>query len=110
LTMEHKKQLVDIARKTIEEYVRSGKKLDFNEDNTRLSLEEGAFVTIHKKGNLRGCIGNIIGKKPLYKTVRDMAIAAASQDPRFPPVKTEELTDIDVEVSVLSKPRVIKKC
>ena len=73
----------------------------------RLSWEEGAFVTIHKNGNLRGCIGNIIGRKPLYQTVLDMAISSSTQDPRFPPVTVDELDDIDVEVSVLSKPKVI---
>ncbi|MCK5081487.1 MAG: AmmeMemoRadiSam system protein B [Candidatus Omnitrophica bacterium] len=108
LTLQHKKRLIDIARKTVEEYVTTGKKLDIEETDARLLEEEGAFVTIHKKSYLRGCIGNIIGRKPLYLTVRDMAVAASSQDPRFPPVKSEELGDIDIEISVLSKPRVIK--
>jgi len=108
LTFDQKKQLVTIARKTIEEYVRTGKKFEVQATDDRLSWEEGAFVTIHKKGNLRGCIGNIIGQKPLYLTVRDMAIASAAKDPRFPPVKPEELDSIEVEVSVLSKPWVIK--
>jgi AmmeMemoRadiSam system protein A len=69
---------------------------------------EGAFVTIHYKNQLRGCIGNIIGRKPLYLTVRDMAVAAASQDPRFPPVSVGELDGTDIEISVLSRPRVVK--
>ena len=81
--------------------------MDVKEADARLSWEEGAFVTLHKNGNLRGCIGNIIGRKPLYQTVRDMAISSATQDPRFPPVTSDELDDIDVEVSVLSKPKVI---
>jgi AmmeMemoRadiSam system protein B/AmmeMemoRadiSam system protein A len=107
LTLEQKQRLIDIARKTIDGYVKTGKKLDVKENDARLLEEEGAFVTIHKKSYLRGCIGNIIGRKPLYLTVRDMAISAAAQDPRFPPVKPEELDDIDIEISVLSKPRVI---
>jgi len=106
-TLEQKKQLIDIARNTINEYVRTGKKIDVQVSDERLLWEEGAFVTIHKNGNLRGCIGNIIGRKPLYQTVRDMAIASSTQDPRFPPVTVDELDDIDVEVSVLSKPKVI---
>ena len=69
---------------------------------------EGAFVTIHKNKALRGCIGNIVTDKPLYQTVRDMAIAAATQDPRFKPLTKEELSDIEVEISVLSKPERIK--
>ena len=81
--------------------------MDVQADDARLSLEEGAFVTIHKNGNLRGCIGNIIGRQPLYQTVRDMAISSATKDPRFPSVTVGELEDIHVEVSVLSKPKVI---
>jgi AmmeMemoRadiSam system protein A len=78
------------------------------ESDPRLKEEEGAFVTIHRKGSLRGCIGNILGRQPLYLTIRDMAVAAASEDPRFPPVTAAELSVIDIEISVLSKPKVIK--
>ena len=85
-----------------------GRSLEFRETDPRLSREEGAFVTIHKQGRLRGCIGNILGRGPLYQTVRDMAIAAAAKDPRFDPVQTQELKDMDIEISVLSKPRVIR--
>jgi len=108
LNMDQKRELVRIARATVESYVRNGQKLDVQTSDQRLTKEEGAFVTINKHDHLRGCIGNIIGRQPLYITVRDMAVAAASQDPRFPPVTVEELNEIDVEVSVLSKPRIIK--
>lgn len=104
LTFAHKKRLLEIARKTIQLYVREKKTLKVNEDDPRLKEVEGAFVTIHKQGQLRGCIGNIIGQQPLYVTVRDMALAAAAKDPRFNPVSEDELVDIDIEVSVLSKP------
>jgi len=105
LSLEQKKELIHIARTTIDELVRNGKKMEFKVTDPRLQEEEGAFVTIHKRGQLRGCIGNIIGRGPLHQTVRDMAISAASQDPRFSPVSADELKDIDVEISVLSKPR-----
>ena len=108
LTKAQKQRLLDIAQKTIEGYVNDGKTLDFQEDDPRLREEEGAFVTIHKHGRLRGCIGNVLGRGPLYLTVRDMAIASATQDPRFPPLGKEELKDIDLEISVLSKPWVVK--
>ena len=104
-TQEQKKRLLEIARGTIEEYVRTGKKVEVSETDPRLLREEGAFVTIHRQGQLRGCIGNIIGQGPLYLTVRNMAIAAASEDPRFPPVSEAELKDLEVEISVLSQPR-----
>ena len=108
LTPAQKKRLLEIARQTMEEYVRTGKIVEFTETDPRLSLEEGAFVTIHTQGRLRGCIGNILGRGPLYQMVRDMAIASATKDQRFDPLQAEELKDIDVEVSVLSKPRVIQ--
>ncbi len=107
LDSSQKKKLIEIAKEAINSYVKEGKKLQVKELDPRLKLEEGAFVTIHKKGQLRGCIGNIIGRGPLYLTVRDMAISAASQDPRFPKVTVGELDQIEVEISVLSKPRQI---
>jgi AmmeMemoRadiSam system protein A len=62
----------------------------------------GAFVTLHKHAELRGCIGNLQGQQPLYLTVRDMAVEAAVDDPRFSRVTLEELKDIDIEISALS--------
>lgn len=105
LTMEQKKKLLAIARTTIENFIQTGKVAEFKESDPRLSFKEGAFVTIHKHGQLCGCIGNIIGSGPLYLTVRDMAVASATQDPRFSPVTKEELKDIDIEISVLSEPQ-----
>ncbi|KPJ50964.1 MAG: hypothetical protein AMJ41_00550 [candidate division Zixibacteria bacterium DG_27] len=67
-----------------------------------LKQKRGAFVTLHKHGRLRGCIGYIQGIRPLYETVIDMAAAAAFDDPRFPPVTPEELPELDLEISVLS--------
>ena len=108
LTKEEKKVLIDIARNTVDEYVKNKKVFNVAETDPRLKAEEGAFVTLKEHSSLRGCIGNILGKGPLYLTVRDMAIAAASEDPRFSPVDKKELSKLDIEVSVLSKPRVIK--
>lgn len=105
LNDEQKKRLLIIARETIENFVQHKKVIEVEESDPRLKFEEGAFVTIRKKGSLRGCIGNIIGQGPLYRTVRDMAVSSCSQDPRFPPVSKEELKDIHIEISVLSKPR-----
>jgi len=62
----------------------------------------GAFVTLHHRGQLRGCIGFIEAVKPLAVTVQEMAYAAAFKDPRFPPLTPEEFQDITVEISVLS--------
>jgi MEMO1 family protein len=97
--------LVRVARENIETFLKKGKTANIKTTDARLNRVQGAFVTIHKDGQLRGCIGNVIGQKPLVDVVADMAIAAAVQDPRFPPVTVEELKDIDVEVSVLSIPK-----
>ncbi len=107
LSAQHKKRLIAIARDTVDTFVKTGKVPGAKEADPRLNKIQGAFVTLTKHGQLRGCIGNIIGQEPLWQTVRDMAVAAASQDPRFPPVTAEELKDIEVEVSVLSVPQKI---
>ena len=108
LTAPQKGQLLKIARSTLETYVQTHQTPSFDIKDAPLNTIEGAFVTLSKNGQLRGCIGNIIGQKPLHVTVRDMAVAAASQDPRFTPVGTDELKDIHIEISVLSKPQPIK--
>jgi len=108
LTPEQKARLLTIARETLDTFVRTGKAPKYSEKDARLSLEEGAFVTLNKHGALRGCIGNILGRGPLYQTVSQMAVAAASEDPRFRPVRADELKDIEIEISVLSKPRVVR--
>jgi len=102
LNKEQKKKLLEIARKAIETYLKTGKTIEVKETDPVLLKELGAFVTLKEKGRLRGCIGNIIGQKPLYLTVRDMAIEAAVSDPRFTRLETQELKNIEIEVSVLS--------
>ena len=67
-----------------------------------LSQPAGAFVTLHKQGMLRGCIGTFSASVPLVETVREMALSASQKDPRFPPVSLSEMRDIDIEISVLS--------
>ncbi len=104
LSSAQKKKLLEVARKTVYLYVKEGKTFEVKENDPRLLWEEGAFVTLHKQGQLRGCIGNIFGSGPLFLTVRDMAIASATQDPRFQPVRPEELSQLELEISVLSKP------
>ena len=67
-----------------------------------LNEKRGAFVSLHKHGQLRGCIGYVHGVKPLAEAINDMAIAAAFQDPRFPTLKENELSDLYIEISVLT--------
>ncbi|MCD6423427.1 MAG: AmmeMemoRadiSam system protein B [Elusimicrobia bacterium] len=108
LNEEQKKTLLRIARKTIEEYIRKRKIPDFEIADPRLNEVQGAFVTLTIDGHLRGCIGNIVGVKPLWETVRDMAIEAATADPRFRPLSPEELSKIKIEISVLSPLKRVK--
>jgi uncharacterized protein (TIGR00296 family) len=97
--------LVNTARAIITEYLENGsdKELDqqFQED---FSFKSGVFVTLKNSNGLRGCIGYPLPDKKLFNALKDASIAAAIEDPRFPPVKFEELDFITVEVTVLSPP------
>lgn len=102
--------LLALARKSLETYLREGRKLLKGGDYRAVFEEKrGAFVTIHtSEGGLRGCIGMILGYKPLDETIVDMAIAAGTQDPRFENVGEDELPGLAFEISVLTQPRVEK--
>ena len=76
---------------------------DIFEPHSALFRTLGAFVTLHMSGNLRGCIGNIIGREPLYATVWYMAHAAAFEDPRFPALSLSEWPRVNLEISVLDE-------
>ncbi len=102
LTDKDKKVLHHIARTVIEKACRREKIPEFEVDSTKLKEPRGAFVTLHKNGQLRGCIGQVRAIQPLYKTVAEMAYAAAFEDPRFPPLRADELPFIDIEISVLT--------
>jgi len=102
LTKNEQKLLLNIARKTLEEYVTREKIPDFDIKDKKLMEKRGVFVTLKKKGELRGCIGYIEPVLPLYKAVIDMTIAASTRDMRFLPVHRGELDDIKIEISVLS--------
>ena len=101
ITDNEKKILLESARKAITADF-SGKKAVYELPTPTLEAKCGAFVTLHKNGKLRGCIGNLIGVKPLYTTIREMALASAFEDPRFTPLEGKELEEIDIEISVLS--------
>ncbi len=107
LTDDEKTVLRNVVRSTLEHVVNGGPVPTFNNLNGKLGERWGAFVTLTKRGCLRGCIGHIIGDKPLIHTVADMARAAALEDPRFPNVKPGELDDIEFEISVLTPIRKI---
>lgn len=102
LSPGQKEELLSMARETITSYVRDRKVPEIEPDDKRLKADGAVFVTINRNGNLRGCIGSIQAVMPLYQSVIKNAVSASSNDPRFPPMTKEELSDIDVEVTVLS--------
>ena len=106
LTLEEQKTLLRIAREAIEHAVRGEKPARLNPSIlTPALLEEGAsFVTLTIHGQLRGCIGALEAYQPLADDVREHAIAAALEDPRFPQVREDELSRIQIEVSRLTRP------
>ncbi len=108
LTAADKKLLIDTVRIAIETKL-AGKEAPASPELSEiLKKERGAFVTLHKHGRLRGCIGYIEARRPLYETIKEMAMAAAFHDPRFPPLRREEWPAITFEISVLSPLREIQ--
>ena len=99
--------LLSLARRTLNEYYENGTaaRVDESTLTPRLKKVQGCFVTLNKNNELRGCIGHIIPQKPLYECVIENALSAALQDPRFEPVKKEELKDIGIDISVLTVPK-----
>ena len=104
LSSDEKTCLLKIARETLERYVRKNEVYRPEENNPKLLAPKGAFVTLKKNGELRGCIGFIEAILPLYQTVVQATIYAASKDVRFPPVNPSELENIELEISVLTPP------
>jgi AmmeMemoRadiSam system protein B/AmmeMemoRadiSam system protein A len=107
LSSEEKKELLLLARSTIELFVRENKIPEYATENPNLTEKKGAFVTIKKNGQLRGCIGFIEPILPLYQSIIQAAIYAACRDTRFLPVSRDELDELELEISVLSPLRKI---
>jgi AmmeMemoRadiSam system protein A len=103
MTTEQKEYLLNLARKSIDYYL-------FNKTNyfiqppqdSELLEERAVFVTLQQKGALRGCIGYMQPRGPLYKAVTEMAVAAAFDDPRFSQLRETDLNTIKIEISILS--------
>jgi AmmeMemoRadiSam system protein B/AmmeMemoRadiSam system protein A len=102
LTHTHKKMLLEFARKSITTFLNSETAPLPRDFDPALQRKQGAFVTLRKKGELRGCIGHMGEDKPLFDVVGSMALQAAFNDPRFNPVAKDELPEIDIEISVLT--------
>jgi len=97
--------LVKTARQAVTEFLSNGNRMKLEaEHEKKFSFDSGVFVTLNKPDGLRGCIGFPMPEKKLSRAIVEGAIAAATEDPRFPPVTTKELDDIMFEVTVLTPP------
>ncbi len=101
LNEEEKKELLALARLAVETYLDSGQLPEYHPQDESLKIPAGAFVTLKKDGELRGCIGFFEPVFPLWETVVRAAVLSATEDPRFPPLKKQELSRIKLEISVL---------
>ena len=108
LNHEEKIYLLSLARTTISHYLDSQNLPSAQPVSDKLKEKFGVFVTLHKHGQLRGCIGYIEGIAPLYQAVVEMAKSAAFNDPRFNPVVKKEIPDLEIEISVLSSLKKVK--
>lgn len=102
LTSQQRQQLLALARSVIEQQVQNGRSQPSACPDPALAVPRGCFVTIKQHRQLRGCIGNFRSELPLWRNVAQMAVAAATGDPRFYPMKSPDLTDYTLEISVLS--------
>lgn len=102
LSIEDKKELLQIARDSIEAALEDVPSPEKDYAGKVLSELRGAFVTLHLHGELRGCIGYIEARFPLYRTVTEAAEKAALEDPRFSPLTEKEFEEVEIEISVLS--------
>jgi AmmeMemoRadiSam system protein A len=100
-TEAQQRALVEIARTAVTEAVTGNAQRDDRPDPGPLPDATGAFVTLKRGGELRGCIGTLECRRPLIEEIARVAVSAAREDPRFDPVRPTELDGLDVEVSVL---------
>jgi hypothetical protein len=113
LTPAEKQTLLTLARRSLESAVHTGKSstalAQGHAITPRLRRQGGAFVTLKARGELRGCIGTLSARRPLFEDVIENALNAALNDGRFSPVTSAELPGIDLEVSVLTAPREVPR-
>jgi AmmeMemoRadiSam system protein A len=104
---EHQRLPLDVARESIEHGLAHGRPPRVSAGDFPPPLREprASFVTLHRQGRLRGCIGTLEAHRPLVEDVAANAYAAAFSDPRFPPLSREELADLAISISILSPPQ-----
>jgi AmmeMemoRadiSam system protein A len=103
LSVAERRALLAIARRALDAAVRGVPDADALPESAPLRQPGGAFVTLRSHGTLRGCIGHVAADRPLAEVVARVAASAATEDPRFPPVPADELSELEVEISVLTE-------
>jgi AmmeMemoRadiSam system protein A len=105
LADDEKRELLRIARATLREHGYSGRIPPGKPHRESLVAPAAVFVSLHRGGELRGCIGSIEADRPLYRAIQEMAVSAATRDPRFSPLDADELDTTEIEISVLGGAR-----
>jgi uncharacterized protein len=106
---QHRRALLAAARDAVAAHLaRTPVRAGPLESDPELQKPSGVFVSLHHGSELRGCIGTLEASSPLIDTIRTMAVSAATRDPRFPPVSSEELAELTFEISVLGEPRAVR--
>ncbi len=101
--------LVRLAKRSVESYVKQGKVVQAKRLTPEMKPKAGVFVSIHKGGELRGCIGTIEAQRNnVAEEIIANAISSASRDPRFYPITADELKELEYSVDILTKPRPVK--
>jgi AmmeMemoRadiSam system protein A len=107
LSNDDKSALLKIARQSLTETIVHGRRWQPDAPAGILAQRRGAFVTLHFRGKLRGCVGQVEAHKSVVETVARCAISAAREDDRFNPVQPDEVAQLEIEISVLSSPKPI---
>lgn len=109
-------ELLELARRSIRQAITRGEPVEFATDDARLWAPAAVFVTLRSgptvwepQGELRGCVGGIEAEQPLFAAVQEAAVKAATIDPRFYPVRPDELDDLSIEISILSPMRPVER-
>ncbi|MGR8998228.1 MAG: AmmeMemoRadiSam system protein A [Gammaproteobacteria bacterium] len=104
LNEEHQRRLLDLAKSSIQHGLQTGRPLKVNlaEYPAELTIPRATFVTLRKQGQLRGCIGMLEAVRPLAEDIAENAYSAAFKDSRFPPLEADELSELEIHLSILT--------
>lgn len=108
LTIVEREKILIYVRELLKARLMGGAEPKLELDRQIMEQKSGIFVTLKFRGRLRGCIGQILGNEPLKKSIPRMTLAAAFEDPRFPPLAPDELKELKIHISLLTEPKLVK--